>query len=380
MFTLSSEDPSGARAGILKTTHGEIPTPCFMPVATRAALRTLDSFDLAETGTGMIIANAFLLSLRPGNDILHESGGIHGFMNWDGALVTDSGGFQMIRKGFLLKLTDQGITLRSPYDGQSIQVTPEDVVQWMGSQQPDVGMVLDDLPTHGVDTGRNRESVDRTIAWFERSKRKYQELELERKGVKLFAILQGGVDRELRKRCINGIISLEPEGYGIGGLSIGESRQEMLSVVDLTTSFLPPGKPIYLMGVGSPLELLDCIAKGVDIFDSVYPARHARHTTVLTGKGWYSIKSATNAAVFEPLEEGCPCQVCQTYTRAYIHHLMRTGEFGWMRLVTIHNLTFIHTLMLEARISIKEHRFMEFRDTFAEHYNRDGPKGNQSNE
>ncbi len=368
MFSIRSVDESGARAGSLTTRRGEIPTPAFMPVATRATLRTLDSRDLTETGTRMAIANAFLLHLRPGNDILGESGGINGFMNWDGALFTDSGGFQMIRREFLQKITDDGIMLRSPYDGQKIEVTPEDVVEWMKSQRPDVGMVLDDLPPYGADQSRNQKSVDRTIEWAGRALHATEDLELDKKGVNIFAILQGGIDRKERERCIRGITALDFPGFGIGGLSIGESREAMMDILELTTSLLPPEKPVYLMGLGSPLELLDSIKLGIDIFDSVFPARHARHHTVLSSTGQFSIKSSRLSKDTSPLDPTCQCRTCRNHTRSYIHHLMKTGEFGWMRLITIHNITFIQNLMANAREAILEDRFEVFRKEFTTSY------------
>lgn len=364
MFTLESSDEPFARAGILSTAHGEIPTPVFMPVATRAALRTLDSEDLAQTGTQMIISNAYLLRLRPGNKLLGEAGGIHGFMDWKGGLFTDSGGFQMIRKEFLQKIDDNGIVLRSPYDGKSLSITPEDVVSWMSDQRPDVGMVLDDLPPHGSNSTRNAESVKRTVKWAERSMLAFDGMNVPPAATQVFAILQGGVDPDMRRKCIEGILPLEFPGYGIGGLSIGESREEMMGIVSLTASLVPKEAPVYLMGVGSPLELLDCIAKGVDIFDSVYPARHARHYTAFTNDGAITVKSSKIARDHGPLDEECSCPICARYSRAYIHHLVKTGEFGWMRLVTIHNLTFIQNLMANARVAILEDTFESFRKDF----------------
>lgn len=368
MLELEYTDLTGARAGKLNSHDKQIETPVFMPVATRATLRTLDSRDLSEIKAEMIIANAFLLSLKPGNRVLQDFGGIRAFMNWEGSLFTDSGGFQMIRKGFLLKINDTGLVLRSPYDGKKIEVTPEDVVDWMAAQRPDVGMVLDDLPPFGAGEERNRESVARTIAWAKRSIARYDELDLGSQGISLFTILQGGIDPDLRRKCIERMVEMDPQGFGIGGLSIGESRESMMSMVELTTSKVPEEKPVYLMGVGSPLELLDCIALGVDIFDSVFPARHARHRTVITGNGNYSIWSATHAGNPSPLEDGCQCPTCSMYSRGYIHHQARTGEFGWMRLVSIHNLFFTQDLMRRAREAIVENRFNEFMVEFRDAY------------
>ena len=368
MFELEAIDPTGARAGILDTGHGRIPTPVFMPVATRAVLRTLDSEDLKKIGTRMLISNAFLLHLRPGNEIIGESGGIHEFMNWSGALFTDSGGFQMIRREFLQKITDHGIVLRSPYDGKMIEVTPEDVIEWMRYQRPDVGMVLDDLPPHGADGTRNLESVERTISWAQRSLVAKEETDPGSRRINLFAILQGGTDANMRRKCIEGIATMDFPGYAIGGLSIGETRDEMMDMIHLTTSLVPCEKPVYLMGLGSPLELLDSMAAGVDIFDSVFPARHARHHTVLTSRGQYSIKSSRTARDLGPLDPDCQCETCTNYSKAYIHHLVRTREFGWMRMVTIHNLHFILRLMADAREAIMEDRFDSFRNGFATKY------------
>jgi queuine tRNA-ribosyltransferase len=368
MFSIEHIDPASGRAGELKTSHGVVPTPAFMPVATRATLRTLDSDDLTNTGTRMIISNAFLLRIRPGNEILNEADGIHGFMNWKGSIFTDSGGFQMIRKEFLKKINENGIVLRSPYDGQLITVTPEDVVSWMLSQRPDVGMVLDDLPPHGSDVDRQAASVFRTIEWAKRSRNAYDEQGLEADGIRSFAILQGGIDHNLRRRCIDEIVPLGFPGYGIGGLSIGESREQMMDMVSLTTSRLPESAPVYLMGVGSPLELLECISRGMDIFDSVFPARHARHHTALTSSGPLTVKSSSLSRDHGPLDKECSCSTCKHYSRAYIHHLVKTGEFGWMRLVTIHNLTFIQKLMADARVAILENDLSRFRADFEKQY------------
>lgn len=368
MFELEAIDPTGARAGILDTSHGRVLTPVFMPVATRAVLRTLDSEDLKKIGTRMLISNAFLLHLRPGNEIIGESGGIHEFMNWSGALFTDSGGFQMIRREFLQKITNHGIVLRSPYDGKMIEVTPEDVIEWMRYQRPDVGMVLDDLPPHGADGTRNLESVERTISWAQRSLDAKEETDPGSRRINLFAILQGGTDANMRRKCIEGIATMDFPGYAIGGLSIGETRDEMMDMIHLTTSLVPREKPVYLMGLGSPLELLDSMAAGVDIFDSVFPARHARHHTVLTSQGQYSIKSSRTARDLGPLDPDCRCETCTNYSKAYIHHLVRTGEFGWMRMVTIHNLHFILRLMADAREAIMEDRFDSYRNGFATTY------------
>ena len=368
MFTITHTDGTGARCGYLETPHGRFPTPVFMPVASRAALRTLDSGDLALTGTRMIISNGFLLSLRPGNGIIGESGGIHGFMDWDRGLVTDSGGFQMIRGGFLTRIDDAGIVLRCPYTGRPVRVEPEDVIRWMDHQRPDIGMVLDDLPPHGSGEERNALSVERTVAWAERSLRVFEGSDADTMGTRPFAILQGGVDRRLREHCIEGIVPLGFPGYGIGGLSIGESREEMLEIVSLTTSLLPGGAPVYLMGVGSPLELLDCMALGVDIFDSVFPARHARHYTAFTRDGPLTVKSPRIAGDRRPLDPECRCPMCLRYSRAYIHHLVKTGEFGWKRMVTIHNLRFMQDLMDGAHAAITGGSFDSFRESFRQRF------------
>ena len=378
MFRIEAIDDSGARAGILATPHGEIHTPAFMPVATRAAVRTLDSEDILSTGSGMLISNAFLLHLRPGNKVISSAGGLHNFMNFSGAIFTDSGGFQMIREGFLVKLTDDGIVLRSPYDGKRVVVRPEDVIEWMEWQLPDIGMILDDLPPHGTGIERQRDSVRRTLHWAARAKSRYLKSELRDADIMLFGILQGGTDKALRRRCIEEMTKIEFHGYGIGGLSIGETKEVMMDMIRLTTKALPTEKPIYLMGVGSPVELLQSIEYGVDIFDSVFPARHARHRTVLTHNGSYSIKSPKNAQNFSPLEEGCGCPVCKKYTRAYIHHLAKTGEFGWMRLVTIHNLYFIQNLMKKARKAILHGNYREFIKDFILDYTGDASTQSRS--
>jgi len=358
MFDIEATDGE-ARAGRLYTTHRAVETPAFMPVATLATVKTLDSVDVERTGAQMLIANSFLLSLRPGVDIVREAGGLHGYMNWPGAAFTDSGGFQFIRRNFLVKLDDDGATLRSPYDGSHQELTPERCMEVQEALGPDVAMVLDHCPPYPCTTEEARESMARTHAWAGRCKAAHT-----RKHQALFAITQGGFDAALRRESAEFLAALDFDGYGIGGLRIGEPTEVTREMVAASVSALPEDKPRYLMGVGAPLDILDAIEMGVDVFDSVFPTRNARHGTVLTASGQYNLRFARHGKDLSALEEGCECPTCQGYTKAYLSHLMKNKELAGMRLLSIHNLWFTQRLVKGARSAIKEGTFGEYREGF----------------
>lgn len=358
MFEIEDIDRN-ARAAKLHTAHGTVDTPCFMPVATKGSVKTLSSDDLLDINIESLISNAFVLYLKPGIDVIEQAGGLHRFMNWERSLFTDSGGFQMLKKEFLFSITGKGVTFRSPFDNTRHLFTPERCVEVQETLGSDVAMVLDDCPPYGSCHDYVGDSIMRTTDWAERSKKAHK-----REKQQLFAIVQGGVFRDLREKSARSLAELDFDGYGIGGLSIGESKEEMFEILEYTLPLLPKEKPRYLMGVGSPSELLRSISMGVDVFDSVFPTRNARHNTVYTRNGSYNITRGKYARDFSPLEGDCNCYACQNYTKAYTRHLMVTYETLGMRLISGHNLHFLRELMRKARIAVLENRFSKFKDEF----------------
>jgi queuine tRNA-ribosyltransferase len=352
MFEIESEDRE-ARTGVLRTPHGRIETPAFLPVATKGCVKTLSSGEVVKTKTQALIANAFLLYLKPGVEVISRAGGLHAFMNWSKAIFTDSGGFQMLRESFLLGVSRRGIRFRSPYDNSRHLFTPEKCMEVQGKLGSDVALALDDLPAYGSSYERVAEAVARTVDWARRCRE-------AREGM-LFAILQGGVYKELRRKCVEKLAGMEFEGYGIGGLSIGEPKEATYRVIRETLPLLPGDKPRYLMGVGSPVEVLRAVALGIDLFDSAFPTRNARHSTAYTLKGKVNLSRGRYSADFSPISEGCGCYACRNYSRAYISHLLRVRETLGMKLVTMHNLYFIQELLRRAREAIKKGEFQDFK-------------------
>lgn len=355
-FEVTQEDGNTrARIGILKTSHGEIETPFFMPVATKASVKTVTPGELQELGTGAIISNAFLLYLKPGLEVIKKAGGLHKFMNWNGVIFTDSGGFQVLREDFKPEFGKRGIRFRSPFDNSRHIFSPEKSVLAQNEIGSDVAMVLDDCPHYGDSRERIERSVVRTTEWALKSKEAHNNKEQM-----IFCITQGGTFRDLRERSTRELVELDFHGYGVGGLSIGEPKEEMYDMLDFSIPMIPNNKPRYLMGLGSPVEIIEAIARGVDIFDSAFPTRNARHNTVYTQQGKYNISKAKNLEVFTPLEEGCGCYTCKNFSRAYVSHLMRTFEYLGLRLVTIHNLFFIQNLVSMAKGAIRKGFLGEF--------------------
>ncbi|MFQ5887238.1 MAG: tRNA guanosine(34) transglycosylase Tgt [Candidatus Hydrothermarchaeales archaeon] len=363
MFEVIHEDRvSKARAGRLKTLHGEVKTPAFLPVATKGGVKTLSPDEVLETGGQAMISNAFLLYLKPGVDAIREAGGLHKFTAFSGTIFTDSGGFQMLRESFFDDVSEKGVTFRSPFDDSKHLFTPEkcmDVQMALGS---DVAMVLDDCPPYRADYIQVLESSKRTLDWAKRCIKAHSGDQL------LFCIIQGGHFEDLREDNTEALSKMGFDGYGIGGLSIGEPKSEMFETLEYSVPLIPRDKPRYLMGVGSPLELLESVSLGVDLFDSAFPTRNARHNTVYTYQGKYNISKGRFKDDFKPLEERCGCYACQNFSRAYISHLMKVHESLGMRLVTIHNLYFIHDLLKKAREAIKEDGLKEFKLEFERGY------------
>jgi len=365
-FSISCEDTATkARVGKLRTAHGVVATPCFMPVATKASVKTLASEELLSLGVEAIISNALLLYLKPGVEVISAAGGLHTFMNFHRTIFTDSGGFQALRREFKPEFTKRGIAFRSPFDNSRHVFTPELCIAVQEALGSDVALTLDDCPPYGEAKERYVESVARTTRWARACKAAHAcDDQL------LFAIAQGGTFADLRRESAAQLAQLDFDGYGIGGLSIGEPHDVMLSMLEVSISALPEEKPRYLMGLGSPIEVLEAIARGVDIFDSAFPTRNARHSAVYTREGKYSITKAKHLRSHAPLEEACTCYTCRNYTRAYVSHLMRAGETLGMRLVTLHNLHFMQTLMRDARKAIAAGEFAEFLKEFKQNFKR----------
>jgi queuine tRNA-ribosyltransferase len=342
-----------ARTGWLDTPHGRIRTPLFMPVGTRAAVKAVDSHDLETLGVGMVLANTYHLMLRPGADVIAGQGGLHAFMGWQGAILTDSGGFQI----FSLEpaIDERGATFRSVYDGRQIELTPEEAVSLQESLGSDIAMVLDicvglPAPREVVET-----QMRLTLRWAERSIGAHR-----RSDQALFGIVQGGVDPELRAESAVSTADLGFPGFGIGGLSVGESAPERNLALESTVAELPAGKPRYVMGLGDPEGLLDAIARGADMFDCVIPTRLARHGRVLTGNGDFNLKRAGFENDSLPIDPECKCPTCVRHSRAYLRHLFKSGEITGHRLLTIHNLWYIHGLMNDAAEAITRGGFDRF--------------------
>lgn len=370
MFNLTYEDTTtAARAGLLETAHGSVDTPAFMPVATKAYVKTVTSDELVEMGTQALIANAFVLYLRPGLEIVTKAGGLHKFMNWNGAIFTDSGGFQIIRKDFKAKVKDASIIFQDPYDGTKHEFTPEKSMAFQLELGSDVAMALDHCPPYGSSYQEVESAVKRTTEWAQKCKI-YHDSKNDGKQ-HLFGIIQGGIYPELATKCVAELETLEFSGYGIGGLSIGEPKEQMYETLKNILPQIPIAKPRYLMGVGSPDDLLEAISLGIDIFDSVFPTRNARHNTIYTKNGSINLDKTKYLQDSDvPLDDGCNCYTCQNYTKGYICHLLKEYSILGMRLATIHNLFFLQELLRDARASIKNNDFLNFKTKFIDSYNK----------
>lgn len=344
-----------ARTGSFSTSHGDVQTPVFMPVGTHATVKTLDASDLEHLDAKIILSNAYHNALRPGDELVAKQGGLHGFMKWPRAILTDSGGFQVFSLAALRKLDDSGVKFQSHWDGSEVVWTPEKVVQIQRNLGSDIIMPLDQCIALPAEDSKVEEALERTLLWLDRSI-----AEPKAKHQSLFGIVQGGVSPSLRKRSAEETLQRECQGYSIGGLSVGEEKSAMYEMVDVVTEILPKKKPRYLMGVGTPLDMAEAVARGVDMFDCVMPTRNARNGTLFVHDGKISIKNAQYKNDSRPLEEGCPCLACQRYNRAYLHHLFRVNEILALRLNTLHNLTFYLGWMSEIRVAVREGTFDAF--------------------
>ena len=350
---------TGARAGILKTAHGTFQTPMFMPVGTQATVKTLTPQMLKELNAQIILSNTYHLFLRPGEDLVKEAGGLHKFMAWNGGILTDSGGFQVFSLSERRKITEEGVEYRSHIDGSRQFLSPEKATQIQMALGSDIAMLFDECIPYPAEYDYALKSTDRTTRWAKRCKDAHDHPYQVQ-----FGIVQGGMYPELRQRSAEALVELDFPGYAIGGLSVGESKELMYEMLDSTAPLLPTEKPRYLMGVGTPDCLVEGIARGIDMFDCVYPTRVARNGTALTAKGRVVIRNAQYARDFEPIEEGCTCYACQNFSKAYIRHLFKAEEVLGLELLSIHNIHFLLRLVERAREAILEDRYPEFLKEF----------------
>ncbi|MBN2070210.1 MAG: tRNA guanosine(34) transglycosylase Tgt [Candidatus Krumholzibacteriota bacterium] len=364
-FDLIATDRSGARAGRITTDHGPVETPIFMPVGTQGSVKSLSSADLRGTGAQIILANTYHLHLRPSEELIREAGGIQRFMSWDGPVLTDSGGYQVFSLADLNRITDEGVRFKSHIDGSMRFLTPESVVNIQLDIGSDIMMVLDHCVEYPCSRQSAEEALARTTLWAKRSLVEHG-ARITRDGYErvLFAIVQGSVFPDLREKSAKELVSLDFPGYAIGGLSVGEPKDELLGMTRLVTAILPEEKPRYLMGVGFPEDLVEAVARGIDMFDCVMPTRNARNGTVFTANGRMILKNAANSRDFGPIDPQCDCHTCKNYSRAYLRHLFMAGEMLGPRLASWHNLHFYLHLMCQMRQVIKDGDFLEWRKSF----------------
>ena len=364
-YTLEVKD-GNARAGVIETPHGKIETPVFMPVGTQATVKAMTKEELEEINSQIILGNTYHLYLNPGDDLVDDFGGLHKFMRWDKPILTDSGGFQVFSLGSLRRIKEEGVHFRSHLDGSKHFLSPEKSISIQNNLGSDIMMVLDECPPGMSSREYLIPSIERTTRWAKRcidaNKNK------DRQG--LFAIVQGGIYEDLRDKSFEELSRYDEDfaGYALGGLAVGEPREDMYRILEYITPKLPENKPRYLMGVGEPLDMLEAVESGIDMMDCVQPTRIGRHGTVFTKYGRLVIKNKVYELDDRPLDEGCDCYACKNYTRGYIRHLFKAKEILGQRLATYHNLHFLIKLMNDSKEAIKEGRFKEFKDEFIKNY------------
>jgi queuine tRNA-ribosyltransferase len=363
MFTFDRIAQDGrARAGIFHTPHGDIPTPIFAPVGTQATVKSLTPAQLHELGASLVLSNTYHLYLRPGADLVEEMGGVHEFMQWPNPMLTDSGGFQVFSLSDMRKIDEDGVTFKSHIDGSTHRFTPEKAIAIEEQLGADIIMAFDECAPP-LDRAYNERALARTHAWAERCKKAQK-----RSDQALFGIVQGGIFADLREQSAQFISSLDFPGHAIGGLSVGESKEDMNRMIEVVDAVLPENKPRYLMGVGSPEDLVNGIRRGIDIFDCVLPTRLARHASAMTRSGRINLMNATNAHDKRPIDETCNCYTCQHFTRAYIRHLIIAKEMLASTLISIHNIATLLNLVRDARAAIQAGTYDQFADEFLANY------------
>lgn len=354
---------TGARLGKVHTPHGSFDTPAFMPVGTQATVKGMSPNELEDIGSGIILSNTYHLYMRPGHELIKKAGGLHKFMNWNKPVLTDSGGFQVFSLAEFRKITEDGVTFKSHIDGSSHLFTPEKATKIQNDLGADIIMAFDECIPYPAEHDYTKQSLERTTRWLQRCVNAHG-----RDDQALFGIIQGGMFSDLRIQSAKEITSIDLPGYAIGGLSVGESKEDMYDMLDITVPIMPTNKPRYLMGVGSPDALIEGAIRGIDMFDCVLPTRIGRNGTAMTSKGRVIVRDRKYADDFSPLDEKCDCYVCKNFSRAYLRHLIKAKEMLGLRLVTWHNLYFLLGLMERIRKAIIEDRLKDFRNEFFEKY------------
>ena len=361
---LKTDGRTKARRGKLHTTRNTIETPVFMPVGTAATVKAMKPEDVAAMGADIILSNTYHLYLRPGHEIVREAGGVHKFMNWNGSVLTDSGGFQVFSLADLRKITEEGALFRSHIDGSTHMLSPEKSIEIQNALGSDIIMAFDECAPYPADREYVANSLERTTRWLARCKEYHKNTEKQ----SLFGIMQGGIYKDLRYESAMGITELDLPGYAIGGLSVGEPKEIMYEVLDNCAGWLPGDKPRYLMGVGSPDCLFEGVERGIDMFDCVLPTRVARHGMAMTSRGKVAVKNAQYERDYTPLDHECGCYTCRNYSRAYLRHLFKSNEMLSSVLLSTHNIYFLLEIMRKIREAIEQDRFIEYKKEFYEKY------------
>lgn len=365
-FEIKKIDPrTGARLGVMHLPHGDVLTPCFMPVGTQATVKAMTPEELKQdVKANIILSNTYHLFLRPGHELIKKAGGLHKFMRWDRNILTDSGGFQVFSLGALRKITEEGVEFRSHIDGTKKFISPEKAMEIQNALGSDIMMCFDECAPYGATREYVEKSMERTTRWAKRCKEAHKNTENQA----LFGIVQGGFFKDLREKSAKDLIELDFPGYAIGGISVGEPKEEFLDILRYTAPLLPENKPRYLMGVGTPDYLIEAVLAGVDMCDCVLPTRMARNGTALTHYGRLNMLNACHTYDFTTLDKDCDCYTCKNYTRSYIRHLFKAKEILGARLLSIHNLRFLTKLMEDVREAIQEERLIEFKEEFYKKY------------
>jgi queuine tRNA-ribosyltransferase len=370
---LSTDLVTRARRGQLHTRHGVIETPVFMPVGTQATVKATTPAELREVGAQVILGNTYHLFLRPGLEIIRDLGGLHRFMNWNLPILTDSGGFQVFSLAKLRRITEEGVHFNNHLDGSPCFLSPEIAMQIQLTLGSDIAMVFDECPPYPCEQEYASASLDRTLRWAERCWNWMSKQPVGQRPL-TFGIVQGAVYHDLRERSARSLVELDFDGYAVGGVSVGEPEEEMMRAIDNSERFLPAHKPRYAMGLGTPSQIVEMVARGIDMFDCVLPTRLARNGTAFTARGTMNLKNNPYRADPRPIEEGCGCSTCQLFSRAYIRHLIKAEEILGLRLITIHNLHFYIHLMALIRAALEDGTFAQFREQFVANYVKHEPK------
>ena len=358
---------SGARYGILHTPHGDVETPMFMPVGTLATVKGISPEMLKEMHSQVILANTYHLWLRPGEDVIEKAGGLHKFMNYDGPMLTDSGGFQVFSLGKTRKIEEEGVKFKSIIDGSALFLSPEKSIEIQNKLGADIIMSFDECAPYPCTYEYMKDSMERTLRWAKRGKEAHKNTDKQA----LFGIVQGGEYADLRERCAKELVKMDFPGYSIGGTSVGEPKDVMYKMVDDAVKWLPEDKPRYLMGVGNPIDLIECAIRGIDMYDCVLPTRVARHGAVMTSMGRININNEKYKYDYTPLDPNCDCYTCKNYTKSYIRHLHKCDEIFGKTLLSIHNVNFLLKLASDIRQAIKEDRLLDFKEEFLDKYGHD---------